>query len=734
LTKLGNGVLALVGNNTYKGGTRIESGVLQLGMGGASGSITGNVVNNAILAFHRSDELVFPDIISGTGSLETYGGTLRLQGENTYEGGTNVNGGMLAVDGSVVSGVNVNNGGRLGGTGSVRSLVVRDGGTIAPGNSVGTLHVIDDVRFEEGSLYEVEISKDKSIADKLNIRGTATLLGGTVSVRMEGSSNPLSIITTEELFLRRYDILSAEKGVKNTFATVTPQYNYITGQLDYTDGNRVTLYFDLTQEAKSEDAIRKKAELKTRERDLANVAAQRENEPHPEQQTPAADPDASHVETIAAPRPGSRPAIPTDGGADYASPLGQTAVIPNAHALEADIRHRKLDLLGLRFRELELLGATTPNHKSIGESLKSLGFTSGHPLVNGLLGSKVGVVPDFDSLTGEVHATLLDVLSADSRLVSRAALDHLRLRGAGTTAANQRPSNTLKQTGQALSRNTLALASASRNSFVWMQAYGGSTHAKGDGNASGYEGRSGGVIMGADGAVGADWRLGLLMSVGETSLSAGSGRASVDNYRLGIYGGTQVHEVGLRLGANVARHQITTKRQAHWFGLTENNEASYGATSVELYGEAGYRMATPVAAFEPFVGLSYVNLRTGHFEEGGSVTGLAGRSGAANTTVATTGVHVSREFKPSYATAIAVRGMVGWSQVLGDTAPRASLGFVGGDSVYIQGPQMARNRTTVELGIDANFSQNTTFDLAYTKQFAGAFQDNVVKANVRFRF
>lgn len=61
--------MTLTGTNTYTGGTTISGGTLQLGSGGTTGSIVGDVTNNSILAFNRSNSLTFDGTISGSGSL-----------------------------------------------------------------------------------------------------------------------------------------------------------------------------------------------------------------------------------------------------------------------------------------------------------------------------------------------------------------------------------------------------------------------------------------------------------------------------------------------------------------------------------------------------------------------------------------------------------------------------------------------------------------------------------------
>ena len=98
LTQAGSGILTLTGNNTYTGGTTISSGTLQIGAGGSAGSIAGNVADNGILAFDRSDPVTFSGVISGTGGVQNLGGgTLTLTANNTYSGGTVLDNGTAAI-------------------------------------------------------------------------------------------------------------------------------------------------------------------------------------------------------------------------------------------------------------------------------------------------------------------------------------------------------------------------------------------------------------------------------------------------------------------------------------------------------------------------------------------------------------------------------------------------------------------------------------------------------------
>lgn len=179
LAKIGTGTLTLTGENSYTGGTTIAAGTLQLGNGGSSGSITGNVLNNGALIFNRSDRLNFAGTISGTGTIQQIGsGATHLAGDSSiFSGSTSVYAGVLSING-VLGGTLAVLGGRLQGSGTVGATTIAAGGTIAPGNSIGTLTVNGTFAQAAGSTYQVEVDPGTATSDLIRVNGTATIASG----------------------------------------------------------------------------------------------------------------------------------------------------------------------------------------------------------------------------------------------------------------------------------------------------------------------------------------------------------------------------------------------------------------------------------------------------------------------------------------------------------------------------------------------------------------------------
>lgn len=183
LNQIGSGTAVLTGTNTYTGGTTISGGALQLGNGGTSGSLLGDVTNNGTLVFDRSDDVTFANVISGSGGVVQAGsGATVLDGVQTYTGTTTIDAGSLFVDGSINSSVMVNTAGTLGGTGTIVGNVT-NAGTVAPGdNGIGTLTVSGNYIGQGGTLaINAKLGDDSSATSLLVVTGDTS---GTTNVQV----------------------------------------------------------------------------------------------------------------------------------------------------------------------------------------------------------------------------------------------------------------------------------------------------------------------------------------------------------------------------------------------------------------------------------------------------------------------------------------------------------------------------------------------------------------------
>src|SRR5262249_33751334 len=129
-------------------------------------------------------------------------------------GATNVNGGVLDVEGTITgtSSVTVKSGGALMGAGTIDPLAVtfNAGSTFAPGSGTpGTsMNVVGSLVLQSGALYLVQLSP--TTASFASITGSAALGGATVGAVFANGNN----------VSKQYTILTASGGVSSTFGSV----------------------------------------------------------------------------------------------------------------------------------------------------------------------------------------------------------------------------------------------------------------------------------------------------------------------------------------------------------------------------------------------------------------------------------------------------------------------------------------------------------------------------------
>jgi autotransporter-associated beta strand protein len=246
LTKLGAGELTLSGSSSYAGGNTIQSGTLALGnanaLGGSSGSlaVNGGVLDlrgfsptvgtlsgssgalitsasSATLTASSAANSTYAGVISGSVALTKSGtGLLTLSGSNNYTGATTVNGGTLAVNGSLGNtAVSVAAAAWLQGTGAIEGSV-NVLGTLSPGNSPGVL-TVGSVVLGGSSATVIEINNlvRGTDYDGVTITGTSSPLqyGGLLSLSF-GNGSAFANGTT-------FDIFNFTGAISGSYASVT---------------------------------------------------------------------------------------------------------------------------------------------------------------------------------------------------------------------------------------------------------------------------------------------------------------------------------------------------------------------------------------------------------------------------------------------------------------------------------------------------------------------------------
>ncbi|MEA2870912.1 MAG: hypothetical protein QOH67_888, partial [Hyphomicrobiales bacterium] len=307
LVKTGTGTLILTAANTYTGGTFIDHGTLQLGNGGASGSILGDVRNDANFAIVRSDVFTFAGLISGAGRFEQAGsGTTIFTANNTYTGNTVISGGTLqlgnggttgAIASSLVTNLGIlafnrsntyDFGAVISGTGAVQqngtgttifgathsytgattvnagtlivngSIATSSGVTVNTGGTLGGTGNVGKTTINGGSLSPGNSIGTIAINGSLSFVGPGNYIvevspaaadktnvtGAPGSAALAGT---LSAIATGGLYTvgKKYTVLNATGGVSGTFANlaISGSFGITKPHIEY-DANNVYLVLD----------------------------------------------------------------------------------------------------------------------------------------------------------------------------------------------------------------------------------------------------------------------------------------------------------------------------------------------------------------------------------------------------------------------------------------------------------------------------------------------------------
>lgn len=689
LIKRGAGTLRLAGDNGY-GNTLVAAGVLI----GNAGSISGDIGNGATVVFEQTSDAAFAGTIAGLGGsagsmIKQGAGKLMLAGASSLDWSINAGGLVTAGErftgnAAIATGASLTfeqaanatydgiltGSGALIKTGTGRLLYDGDGSSFAGNTTIADGGLIVGSDAAHGNAV---------LGGSLDVQAGATLGGhGTVG---SGADSKVTIAAGGTI------------APGNSIGTLT-----VNGNIAFAAGS--------TYEAEINPALQS---------DLIHVSGTA----------------TIHGGTVHALKaggiytPGSRwTIIGADGGVtgtfDHLTqnmPFVNLALAYDANKVTIDATRNAVAFCDV---------ARTRNQCATGKGLESTG--GGNPVYDA-----VAAVPDEDSarkaldaLSGEIHASARSALIEDSRFVRDAINDRLRA-AFDETGVSAAPVLAYGEGGP-------TLASAATDRFAaWGTAFGSWGGFDGDGNAAGMDVSSGGFLTGFDGSITDSVRLGIVTGYGHASFSTERGSGSSDNYHLGLYAGTQRGDLGFRSGLAYTWHDIETSRSISIPGFADSVSSERDAGTFQAFGELGYRIETPVAAFEPFANLAYVNLRTDGFTETGGAAALAGLDRTTDATFTTLGLRASTAF-PLGATNATARGMLGWRHAYGGIVPTSTHAFQAGNGFTIDGVPIAKDSALVEAGLDLGLTDSATLGIAYQGQFGSGVEQNGLTARFAVRF
>ncbi|EEJ8282788.1 autotransporter outer membrane beta-barrel domain-containing protein [Salmonella enterica] len=357
--------------------------------------------------------------------------------------------------------------------------------------------------------------------------------------------------------------------------------------------------------------------------------------------------------------------------------------------------------------------AKSPNELAVASAANML--AAGNPVYESILHSKTAgeARQAFRQLSGQIHADIVSALLNDSRYLRDTLNDRLRqaegLAGSSAVKADE--------------------------GGAWAQLVGAWNHATGNGDTTGYQTSTYGVLTGLDSAVD-EWRLGIVTGYTSSSLHGAFGsKAGSDNYHLAIYGGRRSGALGFRGGVGHIWHRIDTNRVVSYGIQSDHNTAKYSAHTGQLFAEAGYSVNTDWLNLEPFVNLAYAGFWNNSIAERGGAAALRGDKQHKDITVSTLGLRADTEWHLNQRTAIAFRSELGWQHLYGSQERGTKLRFTGADAQFnVNTVPVSRDGMVLKAGAEATVNKNITVSMGYSGLLSQNHQDNSVNVGFTWRF
>ncbi|MDP1631200.1 MAG: autotransporter domain-containing protein [Caulobacter sp.] len=571
--------LLLVASNAPEAVTVNAGGTLQIGNGGTTGALAGNLAVNGTVIFDRSDDYLFAGAFAGNGSLIKRGaGKLTLDGVYTFSGTTTIEAGTIKITqldasgalvlgaGSTVdlSGSDQTVGGLAGGSGSTVNI---DNATLTINQPSSTTPTVFGGNLTGDGALTVTGNGILDLAGVNTYTGPTTVNGGTLNVN--GSiASPVTVNSGGTL--GGSGTINGGVNIGNGGALSpgnSPGVQNIAGPLTLASGSTTIVEVDPTL-AVTHDRINVTAGSATivsgailSIRPLGAIANYgRVND---------------YVILTAT------GGVSGSFGANVSStmPLLTPSLTYSANSVSLRLIRNDITFASL---------ASTSNQAAVGAAAEATG-PSGVAYTSLVGQDAAGAQAGYDALSGELYGAAGSLVIDQSRH-QRAML--------------------LRQAG-------------SEGTGAWAQVFSGEATTKARGGSAEARDQNYGFAGGGQTLLGG-WTLGFSLGYGKSDIdvAARGSATAVETLRAGVYGGAGFGDWSVSLGAETASHGFEATRSIVFPTVTQAVRADYDGTTRQIFGEVAYAATLGGAAFEPFLELAQVWFKSDAFSETGGTLAL----------------------------------------------------------------------------------------------------------------